>query len=42
MAESSAEELRQCPYCRCSFEPTEPDQRYCSVFCEQADKERGR
>jgi hypothetical protein len=40
MSESLAE--RQCPYCRCTFTPTEPDQRYCSVFCEQEDKARQR
>jgi hypothetical protein len=39
MAASELED-RQCPYCRCTFTPAEPEQRYCSPFCEQADKER--
>ena len=37
-----AEQLedRQCPYCGCTFTPAEAGQRYCSTWCEQADKER--
>ena len=33
-------EARQCPVCRCTFQPSEHDQRYCSSFCERADRAR--
>ena len=39
MAEEKPE-ARQCPVCRCSFYPSAPDQRYCSRYCEAADKAR--
>lgn len=33
---------RQCPYCDCTFTPSDPEQVYCSVFCEQQQAlERG-
>ncbi len=28
----------KCPYCGCGFIPTEPEQAYCSPFCEQQHK----
>ena len=33
----------KCPYCGCGFIPSEPEQVYCSPFCEQQQAlEKGR
>jgi hypothetical protein len=47
MTEAGTEKPQQdharCPYCGCGFVPAQPDQVYCSPFCEQQDAlEKGR